>query len=65
MILTPEIKYAIDAKSYYDLLRGWRFGLAGELMQGESGKYWALRMTVLKSENPEQAVQDSKLIGWG
>lgn len=67
MDLTPEVKAEIDAKSYYDLLQRWRFSPCGdEMFQGESGKYWQLRMKELRSlpGGDEEHVRCSKAIGW-
>ncbi len=63
MDLTPEVKAAIDAKSYRDLLSGWRFTPGGDPMfQGASGDYWAERMALLRDQCDHVAV--SKSIGW-
>lgn len=61
MKLTQELKLTIDSMSHYSLLSRWRFAPVGdEMFQGESGEYWGERMAKLKSEDPAQAVQDSK-----
>jgi len=65
MELTPENKKHIDSLSYTSLLRRWRFAPSGDTwFQGETGEYWAARMSKLKEEDPGAAVQASKLIGW-
>lgn len=49
MNLTPEVKAEIDALSYVDLLRRWRYAPVGdEMFRGESGQYWKSRMFELK-----------------
>lgn len=66
MKLTPEMKAEIDAMSYEDLLRGWRFAKIGdERFQGEVGEYWGKRMFGLRDADPAAAVAASKRIGWG
>lgn len=51
MDLTPELKAEIDAKSYLELLRGWRFSPIGDAMfYGESGEYWGERMRLIRSQ---------------
>ena len=65
MNLTPENKKYIDGLSHYSLLERWRFAPVGDKwFQGETGEYWGKRMSELKSQNPAQAVQDSKNLGW-
>ena len=65
MELTEELKKRIDAMSYYDMLSKWRFAPSGTLIfQGESGEYWGKVMAHKRDENPAQAVQDSKDLGW-
>lgn len=62
MKLTEENKKIIDSKTYFGLLREWRFALIGdEWMEGETGKYWRKRMNEIK---PDNHVQISKEIGW-
>ena len=66
MELTDENKRFIDSLSHYDLLRKWRFGLVGDSwFQGETDEYWKRRLEIKREENPSQAIQDSKEIGWG
>lgn len=68
MDLTDKLKAEIDAKSYQDLLRRWRFAPVGDLMfQGESGRYWSDRMKELRAEPGGNSVHvgASKTIGWG
>lgn len=65
MTLTPYLKSQIDAMSYKDMLRRWRFAPAGdEMFQGESGEYFAQRMNDLQRADPDAAVRVSKEIGW-
>ncbi len=65
MDLTPENKAHIDSMSHAGLLSKWRFAPIGDpWFQGETGKYWGERMAKLRDENPGQAVQNSKNIGW-
>lgn len=64
MKLTPELKAEIDAKSYYELLNGWRHTPVGSKMfQDESGEYWQRRMIELRQ--PVDHVAVSKAVGWG
>lgn len=66
MKLTPERKAIIDAKSYEDLLSGWRFAPVGSpWFQDETGQYWADRMKRLQIVDPDGAVAASKAVGWG
>ena len=67
MNLTPEVKSEIDAMTYTQLLRRWRFAPVGnELFQGESGAYFADSMSELRRKiGSEAAVQASKNVGWG
>lgn len=65
MELTPENKAHIDRLSYEELLSRWRFAPAGDpWFQGETGEYWAKRMTELKEAGADH-VGASKRIGWG
>ncbi len=65
MELTPERKAQIDSLSHYSLLSRWRFADVGdEWFQGETGRYWGERMAKLRDENPAQAVQNSKDLGF-
>lgn len=65
MELTEEIKTKIDALTYAQLLRQWRFAPLGDPMfQGETGKYWGTRLSELRDADPEGAVLASKAIGW-
>ncbi len=65
MELTVENKEHIDSLSYEDLLRRWRFSPAGDpWFQGETGKYWGVRMNELKATGIDH-VGISKKIGWG
>ena len=65
--LTPENKAHIDSLSYEQLLRKWRQTRAGDpWFQGETGEYWARRMTEFRAERggQERHVAASKAIGW-
>lgn len=67
MKLTEDVKAAIDAKSYEQLLERWRNAPLGDLMfQDETGEYWSKRMTKLRDEEGGLArhVAASKSIGW-
>ncbi len=67
MDMTPELKAEIDAKSYEELLRHWRYAPLGDAMfQGASGIYWAERMKELRAQPGGDArhVAASKSIGW-
>jgi len=65
MELTPELKAEIDAKTYEELLRSWRFNPAGSpIFQGESGQYYSRRMAEQKAAHPDP-VAASKAVGWG
>lgn len=64
--MTPEQKAAIDALSHYDLLYAVRFAKPGDhRMQGDHGRYWMERYGVMRSKDQDQAVRDSKDMGWG
>jgi hypothetical protein len=63
MKLTEENKETIDSMSYYDLLSHWRFAPPGDpWFEGETGKYWAIRMQEMKEKDPDP-VGVSKAIG--
>lgn len=65
MDLTTKNKAAIDAMSYGDLLREWRFAPSGNTwFQGETGEYWKKRMAELREKGADH-VGASKRIGWG
>lgn len=67
MELTPGNKAIIDGKSYHQLLSRWRFSPAGDpWFQGETGKYWAERMSELRSQpgGQERHVRASKDLEW-
>lgn len=67
MDLTLELKSQIDAKSYDALLSRWRDAPVGDQMfQGESGEYWANRMSELRAQEGgnERHAASSKSIGW-
>lgn len=63
MELTPENKAHIDAMSYEQLLRNWRFAPSGDVwFRGETGKYWGERMKELR-EKCADPVAVSKRLG--
>lgn len=63
--MTREEKAYIDTLSHYDLLYGIRFAKVGDpRFQGEKGKYWLQRREEMRKVDPEQAVRDSKEMGW-
>ena len=66
MELTPEAKRSIDAMSYENMLRAWRFAPIGDQMfQGETGEYFAQQMAAkrkLVGDGGHTAA--SKRIGW-
>jgi len=65
MELTEENKKHIDSLTHYQLLSKIRFAPSGDpWFQGETGMYWGKRREEKRAENPNQAVQDSKDIGW-
>lgn len=64
MNLTPELKAIIDAQSYEQLLRSWRFAEVGDpRFQGDVGKYWEKRIAEMRDNHPDPA-EVSKSIGW-
>lgn len=63
---TEEAKKWIDAASYEQLLRRWRFGKPGDLMfLGDLGEYYAAVMSRKRAETGDNGVSASKRIGWG
>ena len=65
MDLTEELKQQIDAMSYEEMLRKWRFAPVGDpIFQGSVGKYFSTRMFALRDADPAGAVAASKRIGW-
>ena len=67
MDLTPDNRAHIAALTLEELLRRWRFAPVGDpWFQGETGSYWARRMTALRAASGEDAahVRASKAIGW-
>jgi hypothetical protein len=56
----------IDAASYEQLLRRWRFAPSGDpLFQGEVGEYYKKALAEAKEAvGPAEAVAASKRIGW-
>lgn len=62
--LTDERKARIDAMTYEELLRHWRFAPAGDpWFQGETAAYWEGRMAQLRRDGADH-VAASKAIGW-
>lgn len=63
--LTAENKAAIDELGYETLLRRWRSAPAGDpWFQGETGKYWGVRMRELRDAGTvADYVTASKRIG--
>lgn len=65
MKLTPELKIKIDAMSIHSLLSKIRFAPVGDpLFTDESGDYVMKRYSELRSKNPSEAVEASKILGW-
>lgn len=67
MDLTEANKKYIDSLSYEELLRKWRFAPSGDKwFTGETGEYWADRMSELRSRpgGQDEHVRASKAIGW-
>lgn len=67
MKLTDERRAVIDAKSYTELLEGWRFAPVGSpWFQDETGDYWGKRMKELRSQpgGNDMHFMASKEIGW-
>lgn len=65
MELTAENRLHIDSLSYEDLLRHWRLAPSGDpWFCGETGAYWAKRMSILRYEEGADHVAASKKIGW-
>ena len=66
MKLTNENKAYIDGMSHYGLLYKIRFAPLGDpWFEEETGHYWLKRREELRAKDPDQAVQDSKLMGCG
>ena len=61
-----SMKKEIEAMSYVDMLRRWRFADNGDpIFRGEIGKFYAQEMEKRKQEvGPVGAVLASKKIGW-
>jgi hypothetical protein len=59
-------KEQIDAMTYEQLLRKWRFAPLGDpTFQAELGEYYSTRMEAKRAEvGPEEHTRISKLIGW-
>jgi hypothetical protein len=64
-MMTEAQKRWIDNASYDQLLNKWRFAPVGDPMfQGETGEYYADRMSKLRKLDPDAHVRASKTIGW-
>ena len=64
--MDEKTKALIDAMTYEDLLRKWRFAPLGDPMfVGETGKYFAERMEQKRTEEGTDRVAVSKKVGWG
>lgn len=66
MDLTLKNKEKIDGLSYEQLLSRWRFAPVGDpWFQGETGKYWGERMSMLRCQpgGNKKHVLASKMIG--
>ena len=63
---TEEMKRQVEAMSYEELLRKWRFAPAGDPMfAGEAGQYYLETMNRKRQAlEPGQHVAASKAIGW-
>ena len=65
MKLTEERKKYIDSLGHGALLSRWRFAPIGDpWFAGETGEYWAKRLSESRDENQDRHVAESKAIGW-
>jgi len=65
MELTADVKEFIDGLTHYQLLEKIRFGNVGDkYVQGSVGEYWLATYRRKRDENPQQAIIDSKRLGW-
>lgn len=63
MELTEDVKKEIDAMSYKDMLRLWRFAESGTpMLQDEAGDYFGEVMQ--EKKKTVDAITISKKIGW-
>lgn len=64
--MTEQQKKWIDAASYEQLLRKWRFAKTGEpLLQGDAGAYYSEQMNLKRKQLPDgEHTATSKRIGW-
>ena len=61
--MNERIKQWIDAATYQDLLRKWRFASVGDPMfQGEIGEYYSKVMA--EKRKTANHIQASKNVGW-
>jgi hypothetical protein len=61
--MNKRIKQWIDAATYQDLLRKWRFASVGDPMfQGEIGEYYSKVMA--EKRKTADHIQVSKNVGW-
>lgn len=64
--LPEEVRAAIDAMTYEDLLRKWRFSDGQDpLFKGASGRYAGQVMRRMRNENPGLHAKASEAVGWG
>lgn len=62
--MSVEQKATIDAMSYDELLRRWRFSPIGDpFFQGETGDYFKKRFEELRNSGID-TVAASKRVGW-
>ena len=65
MAISVKEKAKIDALSYEELLRQWRYAPLGDKrFQGDTGLYWSDRMEELRRGGVDP-VAASKAVGWG
>lgn len=63
--MSEENKKYLDGLNHYGLLSLVRFAKSeNPLVQDETGKYLMLRYAEERDKDPQQAVRDSKDIGW-
>ena len=62
--MTPEDKAWIDAASYEQLLRRWRFAPISDHFFTENGDYYRTVMIAKRDADTEDAAEASRRIGW-
>lgn len=63
--MKPEDKEWIDNASLEQLVRRWRFALAGDPMfEGETGDYFTQVLIAKKHKSPEAFTAASVQVGW-